>query len=228
MSDYDVSRFEEKIITLTPPPSENQVIFMWVSLVLGVLIGFLGSFGGTGRLIPGHPMHRVMVFAFDKVYGPFLNGNSDGDGSSAGLRMFVGLGEFAAGLGLIVGSVMYKFNIGGESLNDLNAALQLVAAIGLMCACLSAGALHKYVDSKDASKANVPFFVAIVCMVFIAIRMFILGPYIFTNQVIATVGGSSMLMIMFIAIVINNTKGLHESEVEAASEELKQIMDGKA
>jgi len=81
-----------------PPLTGFQSFCLWVSVVLGTLIGLMASLmAGLGKLVPGHPMYTKMSFGFDKVFGPFFGM------PGTVLRVLTGLAEVVGGLCLVIG-----------------------------------------------------------------------------------------------------------------------------
>merc|ERR1712176_275221 len=93
--------------TFTPPQTPNQVIFMWISVIIGTLIGgFAGFVAGPSKIVEGHPMNKAMAYGFEYVYGPFIGY------SGTQLRMMIGYGEVVSGIGIIAGVWIDAFGIG--------------------------------------------------------------------------------------------------------------------
>mmetsp|Transcript_105219 Transcript_105219/g.297378 ORF Transcript_105219/g.297378 Transcript_105219/m.297378 type:complete len:197 (-) Transcript_105219:190-780(-) len=189
-------------------------VFMWISVVLGTVLGLLfGFMAGAGKLFPFHPTNHRLVFAFDKVYGPFFG--------CAGwvLRVLIGIGELVGGIGLLVGLWGDALGLYGESVSDLASSLCIVAGVALMTTSLAAGAMHTYVDGSPGCPAGL----GIAAMVFVLIRVFTVEPQTRAHQMLCTWLSLPFLVGALVAVFVNRANGVHESEVQQANTALQQM-----
>lgn len=85
-----------------------------------------GAVAGPSKLIPGYLLNAKLVPGFRLVYGPFFGLPGDF------MRVFVGLGEVCAGVGLIGGLWGTALGLFDGDFLDLVSALLICAPIGLI------------------------------------------------------------------------------------------------
>mmetsp|Transcript_6911 Transcript_6911/g.19564 ORF Transcript_6911/g.19564 Transcript_6911/m.19564 type:complete len:202 (-) Transcript_6911:154-759(-) len=193
-------------------------VLNWITVILGTIPALMmGCVGGTGKIIPGHPMNKAMSYGFANVFGPFLGC------PGTPLRLIIGLGEMFAGIGLLVGLWGDAFDAFGKDLSDLAKALIIVAGVVFFIVAAVAAMMHKYIDGSPGMPAGM----AVISLIFTLLRVFFLGPDKIPNQIIATVLSVLVMIGVLIAMAINRTAGLHEDQVEEENKKLHAIMDGK-
>jgi len=189
---------------------------MWITVVLGTIIGIVFGLGqGLGKLLPFLPFNKAASHGFANVWGPFLGL------PGTPLRIFIGLGETVAGLGLLVGLWGDAYDAFDESLSNTVKALAIVAGFSLMTCAFVAAFVHKYVDGTAGMA--LPGVMGILCLIFTLIRVFCVEPETWASQMLATWLVLIDIVLAIITLIINRMSGKHESEVEDENKKLQEM-----
>eukprot|EP00421_Protoceratium_reticulatum_P051354 CAMPEP_0168442236 /NCGR_PEP_ID=MMETSP0228-20121227/43904_1 /TAXON_ID=133427 /ORGANISM="Protoceratium reticulatum, Strain CCCM 535 (=CCMP 1889)" /LENGTH=193 /DNA_ID=CAMNT_0008456591 /DNA_START=81 /DNA_END=662 /DNA_ORIENTATION=- len=190
-------------------------VAVWISIVFGTIIGLIAFMGGAAKLCSCLPGGNKMSYGFSNVWGPFLGC------PGLPLRLFIGLGELACGLGLLVALWCDAFDVFDEGTSDVAKALIIVAGAGVFTTWLVAAFVHKYVDGMG--KMMPPMVLSLVALVFLFIRVFGVEPETWGNQMLCT--GLSVIFLVgaFITLIINRLMGKHESTVEEENKKLNEM-----
>lgn len=123
-------------------------VWFWISLVVGSLFGLMFTLAaGLGKILPAHPMYKMMEPGFAKVMGPFFGF------PGAPLRIILGLAYVCAGLGLL-GGLWGEFlkKIDGDLL-ALDQALLVCVPIGIITIHLGALWYHLAIEQNPGPPA---------------------------------------------------------------------------
>mmetsp|Transcript_106568 Transcript_106568/g.301405 ORF Transcript_106568/g.301405 Transcript_106568/m.301405 type:complete len:194 (+) Transcript_106568:84-665(+) len=190
-------------------------VAVWISIVFGTIIGLIAFMGGAAKLCSCLPGGNKMSYGFSNVWGPFLGC------PGLPLRIFIGLGELASGLGLLVALWCDCFDAFDEGTSDVAKALIIVAGAGLFTTWLVAAFVHKYIDG--VGKMMTPCVLSFLSLVFLFIRVFAVEPETWGNQMLCT--GLSVIFLVgaFITLIINRIMGKHESTVEEENKKMSEM-----
>merc|ERR1712008_461103 len=93
-------------------------------------------------------------------------------------------GDIVGGIGLLVGLWCDAFSVFEEDLSDTSRALVIVAGVAMMNLELVASFMHSYVDG--CAKAAFPGTMAVVSLIFVLMRVFMVEPRAWESQMLAT------------------------------------------
>merc|ERR550525_718982 len=129
------------------------------------------------------------------------------------------MGELSAGIGLLVGLWGDALHLFNPELCDLAKALIVVAGCGLMTLAIVAASMHKYIDDSPGANGCL----SVLLVFFVLIRIFVNGPGSWANQLLCTVLCGLVLVVAFIALIVNQIRGIHQDSVKNENEQLQKM-----
>jgi len=129
---------------VTLPQTLSSIWFevcKYVSLAIGTFLGlaFL-LLAGPGKLLRQHPIHYLMEFGFESLYGPYFGVKT------APFMTFVGVVDVIFGAGVLVGLWTTAFGLLDAETEDLANALLLCAFQGNLTMNITATMYHLHVE----------------------------------------------------------------------------------
>eukprot|EP00416_Gambierdiscus_australes_P040771 CAMPEP_0171104330 /NCGR_PEP_ID=MMETSP0766_2-20121228/60436_1 /TAXON_ID=439317 /ORGANISM="Gambierdiscus australes, Strain CAWD 149" /LENGTH=196 /DNA_ID=CAMNT_0011564939 /DNA_START=66 /DNA_END=656 /DNA_ORIENTATION=+ len=192
---------------------------LWATVAMGTCLGLSNTLlSGAAKIFPCHPQSKAMEYGFNNVYAPFL-----GFSSGTPLRICVGLGEFCAGVTLLVGLWGEGLQLWSGGLSDASKAAVIVSGVALWIVSGVAALMHEYLDGAMGP----PSCLAVLAMVFTVVRMFWFGPVTVAMQVLCTLLSMVIMLGALVVIIINKEHGQHQSAVEQENKQLQKMLDGK-
>mmetsp|Transcript_81440 Transcript_81440/g.263791 ORF Transcript_81440/g.263791 Transcript_81440/m.263791 type:complete len:199 (-) Transcript_81440:98-694(-) len=189
--------------------------FTWVTVIMGTVLAlFFVALPGAGKLISGHPFKPNMVFGFDKVFGPFLGC------PGIFLRIFIGVGELAAGLGLLIGLWGDALGLYDKDLSALAKSLIIVAGVALMTLCVTASSMHYYLDGHPHMFLAM---LSVLCLIFVFLRTFLIEPTTWATQMLCVGFCGALVLLAFVTIIFNKLFGKHQNEVREENLEFQKL-----
>jgi len=190
-----------------------------VALALGTLYG-LGLTAGPGlsKLLPAHPLHKLMKDGFHLLIGPFYGVPGDL------FRIVLGIADSCAGVGLLValwGEFLGLLGPGGPG-----TLLELAQSL-IICACIGSGWINANAVAFDAAVGGdwkPSLVLALVAAVLLACRLMV------TDRVLPLLVGGFVGACLLMLAVSLTCRGLYGTPLKEAREkhaEFQKIMEAE-